>query len=316
MERVFVTGLGGEIGTRVARRLEALAEVDAICGVDLEPPRRRLQRTEFHLVRPGDADGLVSLVHEFAPTAVVHFGIYEPNARSTPGEAVQRTAALTDALMGAVIGVRTVQRIVVRSGLEVYGRGGGRADVPDETAPRDPTSGFGRIVAAAEAECEKVAGRMGAPLAILRFAPIAGAHMPSPLARYLRLPVVPVTLRRPLFQLVHLDDVARATESALLRGFDGPVNIAAADAVDPWYATWSARRLPVPLPAAGLLLTRSVTEIVGSPLPDHVRELLRRGRRATTAHATSHLGFTARYSTREIVADLHAWESRDHVSAP
>lgn len=316
MQRVFVTGLGGEIGTRVARRLESLAEVEAICGVDLEPPRRRLQRTEFHLVRPGDGDGLVSLVHEFRPTAVAHFGIYEPNARSTPDQAVERTAALTDALMGAVIGVRTVRRIVVRSGLEVYGRGGVRADVPDERAPRDPTSRFGRIVGSVEANCEKVAGRIGVPLAILRFAPISGAHMPSPLARYLRLPVVPITLRRPLFQLVHLDDVARAAELALLAGFDGPVNIAAADAVDPWHATWSARRLPVPLPAAGLLLTRSVTGLVGSPLPDHVRELLGRGRRAATAHATTELGFTARHSTREIIADLHAWETRDDESAP
>ena len=169
-------------------------------------------------------------------------------------------------------------------------------------------------MAAVEADCEKVAGRLGVPLATLRFAPISGAHMPSPLARYLRLPIVPVALRRPLFQLVHLDDVARATELALLRGFDGPVNIAAVDAVDPWQAAWSAHRLPVPLPAAGLLLTGPMTEIVGSPLPDHVRELLRRGRRATTGHATSHLSFTARHSTHEIVADLHAWETSDYVT--
>lgn len=315
MERVFVTGLGGEIGTTVARRLEASGEVDEICGVDLEPPRRRLLRTEFHWVRPSDTDGLVAAVHDFRPTAVIHLGVYEPHSRSTPELARARTAAVTEALVNAVIGVRTVGRMVVRSGLEVYGRGGGRPDVPAEDAPRSPTSEFGAMLDAVETRCEQVAGRMGVPLATLRFAPIAGAHMPSPLVRYLRLPVVPVTLRRPRFQLVDVDDAARAVEIALTTGFDGAVNIAAPDAVDPWSAAWSARRLPVPLPAPGLLVSRSVTEIAGSPLPDHVRELLRHGRRGDTSHAAGHLGFVARRSTHDVVADIHAWAERDYVTS-
>ena len=46
--RALVTGLGGELGTRVALLLEARPEVEAVSGLDIEPPRRYLERTDFH----------------------------------------------------------------------------------------------------------------------------------------------------------------------------------------------------------------------------------------------------------------------------
>ena len=36
--RVLVTGMGGELGTRVAQLLEARTDVDEIVGVDFVPP--------------------------------------------------------------------------------------------------------------------------------------------------------------------------------------------------------------------------------------------------------------------------------------
>ena len=53
--RVLVTGLGGELGTRVALLLEARADVEAIVGIDIEPPRRYLTRTDFHRIDPQQA---------------------------------------------------------------------------------------------------------------------------------------------------------------------------------------------------------------------------------------------------------------------
>ena len=50
--RVLITGMGGELGTRVANLLEADESVTEILGMDLFPPRRRIFRSEFHRVEP------------------------------------------------------------------------------------------------------------------------------------------------------------------------------------------------------------------------------------------------------------------------
>ena len=47
--RLLVLGMGGHLGTAVAKRLDAGAGV-AMLGLDIEPPRRLLRHAEFHLV--------------------------------------------------------------------------------------------------------------------------------------------------------------------------------------------------------------------------------------------------------------------------
>ena len=76
--------MGGGIGTRVTNLLEADERIDDILGVDIDPPRRRLYRAEFRRVDPRDRRKLVKIVRDFEPTAVVHLGVYEPNARCGP----------------------------------------------------------------------------------------------------------------------------------------------------------------------------------------------------------------------------------------
>ena len=57
--RVLVTGMGGEIGTRVAQLLEERDEVTEIAGCDYAPPRRRLRRSEFKRIDARDRDRVV-----------------------------------------------------------------------------------------------------------------------------------------------------------------------------------------------------------------------------------------------------------------
>ena len=42
--RILVSGMGGELGTRVTNLLEELGSVEAVVGFDLDPPRRRIPR--------------------------------------------------------------------------------------------------------------------------------------------------------------------------------------------------------------------------------------------------------------------------------
>ena len=208
--RVLVTGMGGELGTRVAQLLEERTEVREIVGVDFVPPRRRLRRSEFRRVDPRDREKLTDIVTEFAPTAVAHFGVYEPASRVAPRLAAEYTQACTVAALGAAARTGQLERVALRSGLVVYGRGRGRPGVPDETAPVAPTTPYGRTCLEVEAMAVDLGRRHGFPVAALRMAPEVGSHVPSPLGRLLRLPVVPVpALADPAFQLLHQEDAAR-----------------------------------------------------------------------------------------------------------
>jgi UDP-glucose 4-epimerase len=141
--RIAVTGMGGELGTRVALLLEARDDVSAIMGLDLEPPRRHLRRAEYHRVDPRDRERTLSTIAAFAPTVLVHLGVYEPHARSGPTSATTRTAVGTIAALDACLDAGTLEAVVVRSGIEVYGRGSTTPVRPDESVAPDPTSPFG-----------------------------------------------------------------------------------------------------------------------------------------------------------------------------
>ena len=146
--RVLITGMGGELGTRVAGRLEGDERVAAVLGIDTDPPRRRLRRAEFHLVDPLARRRFADVVREFDPTVVVHLGVYEPNARVGPAAARELSEATAIAALGAAATCRSLERIVVRSGIEVYGRRRGTPTKPDEDVVPDPTSPFGEMLLA------------------------------------------------------------------------------------------------------------------------------------------------------------------------
>ena len=45
-QRILITGIAGQMAGKLARRLESDPGVDYVAGVDLEPPRAELERTE------------------------------------------------------------------------------------------------------------------------------------------------------------------------------------------------------------------------------------------------------------------------------
>lgn len=304
--RVFITGMGGEIGTRVARVLEADSTVEAIFGVDLEPPRRWMKRADFHFVRPTDGPRVRELVEAFGPTTVIHLWAFEPHSRSTPTQAKMRTRAGTESLFAALDGVGGVDHIVVRSGIEVYGapRRGERPD-HDSLEPR-PSSPWGHSQLATEQRALESAAGLGATLARCRLAPVSGSHMPSPLARYLRLPAVPIPLTGRPFPLLHLDDAAAVLAAAAVKRFDGVLDVASPDRYSCSQALRFGRRVPLPTLGPFLRLTGLVTELLGSPLPAHTLDLITRGAIAGPSRLEE-LGIELQHTTRDCLHDLYAW---------
>lgn len=308
--RVLVTGMGGHLGTRVAQLLEARDDVEAVAGFDFVPPRRRLNRAVFKRIDPRDRDRLIEFVRDFAPTAVAHFGVYEPAARMGLRASTEASEDCTVNALGAAVRAGALDRVAVRSGLEVYGRGRGRPEVPDEHAPLGPTTPYGRICLEVEAHAAGLARRHGIPVAALRLAPVSGSRAPSPIGRLLRLPAVPVpAFADPPFQLLHTDDAARAMLEALVRRADGAFNVVGPGAASPWQAVRLGNRLPVPFIGPGWLVASRVAELAGAPVPPHVLELIRKGCVADGGRAEAELGLTNLVPTQEVVADLYAWAS-------
>ena len=310
--RLLIVGMGGHLGTAVAQRFDRDPSVEML-GIDIEPPRRLLRRAQFSLVvdptMARAAHDIARRIADFSPTHVAHFGVYEPHARANPRVAHVRSMAMTKALCDGLAEVPRVKAVVFRSGIEVYGRQRGTALSPDELVEPVPTSGFGRTLWELEQVMADLGRARGISVARLRFAPVAGPHTPSPLTRYLRLPlVVPVgAIPDPPFSLLHIDDAAAATVAAVERRFDGAVNVVGAGAVTASQAVRLGGRIPVPTVGPGWLLARLAAASLGSPLPEHVIELFTRGRTADGALARSALGFVSQHSTIDIVRDMYHW---------
>lgn len=315
-QRVLVSGMGGDLGSRVSALLDEEAWVGQLVGIDVDPPRRRMKRAEFHLVNPIDHGRIVDLITSYNPHVVVHIGVWEPYSRAAPGLARQLTDDAATSILGAAAECRALESIIVRSGIEVYGRARGAPTRPDESAELDPTSEYGRMLADIERIAGDIGRRVGVTVGAIRTATVLGPHVPSPLGRLLRMPVVPFSvLADPPFAVVEDRDAARAFAEAARRRLAEPVNVVANGAITALQAARRGRRVPVPLVGPEWTIARRVAGLLGAPIPEHVIEALHRGRLADNSRMDALLGFRASSSTSEVIDRLYAWPSVIRVPA-
>jgi UDP-glucose 4-epimerase len=315
-QRVLVSGMGGQLGTRVATLLEASPWVGELVGIDVDPPRRRLHRAHFHRIDPSDRDRIVDVVTTFDPHVLIHLAVWEPDARASTARAEQLTDASATSIIGAAAECRSLDHIVVRSGIEIYGRARNSLTRPDETAPIAPTSTYGRMAAFIEQTGRAVGDRIGVPVAALRLAPVLGPHIPSPLGRLLRQPAVPFSaLADPAFTVLEEVDAAAAFVAAAERRVDQPVNVVAPGAITALQAIIRGRRLPLPQVGPEWAITRTLSNLMGAPIPEHVLELMHRGRLADGDRALELLGVAPASPTPDVIDRLFRWESVIHIPA-
>jgi len=309
-QRVLVSGMGGELGSLVAAKLEDEPWVGALVGIDVDPPRRRLRKAEFHLLQPSQRERIVDVVTKFNPHVVINLSVWEPDARTGLVHARQFTADAATAIIGAAAECPALESMVVRSGVEVYGRERGAPTRPDESAPVRPTSEYGHMLANIEQQAREVGRRIGIAVGKLRLAPVLGKHVPSPLGRLLRQPLVPFSvLADAPFAVIEDGDAARAFVAAAHRRLDEPVNVVASGAITTLQAIMRGKRVPLPLVGPEWWVAARLSHVFGAPIPDHVVELMHRGRLADGARAEELLGCAARLTTPEVIDHLYAWES-------
>jgi UDP-glucose 4-epimerase len=305
--KVVITGVGGAMGTGVAQLLDREPGVSML-GIDMDPPRRRLENVEFHRVPPPDHETTEGLIREFDPEVIIHMGIYEPHSRSNPIDAQRRTRASTRSVFRAAMECDSLRHVVVRSGIEVYGRSRATPLRPDEHTAVRPTTRFGRTLAEVEASAGAFAASTEVPVTVLRLAPVIGPYIPSPLGRYLRLPVVPFAapLDGPI-QLLHIDDVHGAFLAAVNRRIGGVFNIVGQGAVTGSQAARMGGRIVLPVIGPGWVLARAITGALGAPLPEHSLEAMQRGQTADDTKARTVLDYTPAHSTPDCVNSLYEW---------
>ncbi len=309
-QRVLVSGMGGDLGSRVAALLDAEPWVGRLVGLDVDPPRRRMKRAEFHLINPIDHGRIVDLITSFNPHVVVHIAVWEPSSRATPALARQLTDDAATSILGAAAECRALESIIVRSGIEVYGRARGAPTRPDESADVDPTSDYGRMLADIERTAGAIARRVGVTVGAIRTATVLGPHVPSPLGRLLRMPAVPFSvLADPPFAVVEDRDAARAFVEAARRRLAEPVNVVANGAITALQAARRGRRVPIPLIGPDWAIARRISGLFGAPIPEHVIEALHRGRLADNSRMEELVGFAASTTTSEVIDRLYAWPS-------
>lgn len=308
--RVLVSGMGSQLGSLVASLLEQQPWVGALEGIDTDPPRRRLHRATFHRIDPADRHRVVDVVTKFNPHVLVHLAVWEPDARASEAVAPRLTDQAAVSILGAAAECKALEHIVVRSGTELYGRSRHSLTRPDETSPVSPTSPFGHMVARIEDVAADTARRAGVSVTSLRLAPVLGRHVPSPLGRMLRLPVVPFSaLADPPFAVVLESDAAQAFVHAAGRRVDGPVNVVGPGAITTLQAVVRGRRIPMPLVGPEWAIARRIAHLAGAPVPDHVIEVLHRGRLADGGYCADALGWSPATTTSEIIDMLYAWPS-------
>jgi UDP-glucose 4-epimerase len=122
--------------------------------------------------------------------------------------------------------------------------------------------------------------------------------------------VVPVSFTSdPAFTVLHVDDAARCLVAALLRGVDDTVNVVGEGAVTVWQTARWGGRVPVPLFAPAWRLARPLAELAGTPLPDHVVELIHRGRAADGGRVGDVLGVRPENTSRAAVRAVQRVDS-------
>jgi len=315
-KRVFISGVGAELGTLVAELLEREDWVGALSGIDADPPRHRLPRTTFHRIHPDHHDRIVDTIISFDPHVLVHVGVWEPDARAGPRQAATLTDHAATSILGAAAECPSLEHVVVRSGIEIYGRGRGSLTRPGESAPLQPTSEWGRTVAAIEQTAARVGERVGVTVGAVRLAPVLGPHVPSPLGRLLRMPAVPFSLLAdPPFAVIVDRDAARAIVAAARVGLAEPVNVVASGAITALQAARRGRRLPIPLVGPEWRIARTISHLAGAPIPDHVAEVLHRGRLADNSQMENLLGISAEASTTDVIDRLYHWPDVIHRPA-
>ncbi|WP_415171222.1 NAD-dependent epimerase/dehydratase family protein [Nocardioides sp.] len=306
---VLVTGVSRDLGRKFALAAAEHPRVERVIGVDVVPPRGDVGGMSF--VRADIRNPVIAkVIAKEDVDTVVHMSVI-----STPGPSGGRTTMKelnvigTMQLLAACQKASSVTSLVVKSSTTVYGASNrDPAMFTEEMEPRrQPRSGYAKDVAEIEGYVRGFARRRSdVAVTLLRCANVIGPHVMSPIAQYLRLPVIPAVLGfDPRLQFLHERDLLGALGHAVGAERPGTYNIAGDGVLALSQVVRRLQRPVLPMPgfAVGGLgnLLRSARVAEFSP---ELRAFLTFGRGVDTTRMRRDLGFEPRYSTAAALDDF------------
>jgi UDP-glucose 4-epimerase len=307
--RILVTGIANPVAAELVRRLEDDDRVEMIAGVDFREPRRAFKRAEV-MVADLRSRCLGHILEAVRPHTMMHlqrtsYGEDEASIEEAHELSVLGTINLAASLQRN----QDTRRFVLMSSLHVYG--GDPTDpailTEDAKLKAPPRTKLAGELAEIEGAVNLLAkGKRKIAVTCLRFADLIGRNSDEPMARYLRMPIVPSLLGYdPRLQFCHEEDAIAILKRAALEDCAGLYNVAADGAV---YLSQALRiggrtRMPIAPPLAGAVI--GATNFAGlTTLAPHYLHTLRYGRVVDNARAKARFG-QLRYTTREAVRDLY-----------
>jgi UDP-glucose 4-epimerase len=306
---VLVTGVSRDLGRRFARAAADHPAVERVIGVDVVPPRGDVGGMSF--VRADIRNPVISkVIAKEDVDTVVHMSVIStPGANGGRSTMKELNVIGTMQLLAACQKAPSVRQLVVKSTTHVYGASSrDPAMFTEEMEPRrQPRGGYAKDVAEIEGYVRGFARRRPEVLVtVLRCANVLGPHVESPIARYLRMPVVPTVLGfDPRLQFLHERDLLAVMGHAVAAQVPGTFNVAGEGLLTLSQVVRRLQRPTVALPGfafgglGGVLRSVHVSEF--SP---ELRALLTFGRGVDTTRMRRDLGFEPRYSTAATVDDF------------
>ena len=306
---VLVTGVSQDLGGRFARSLTADPDVDRVIGVDVVPPRSRLE--DVHFVRADIRNPVIAkvIVGEAVDT-VVHMSLLAAPGKAGGRASMKETNVIGSMqLLAACQKAPRLRKLVVRSSTAVYGASSrDPAMFTEDMAPkRMPREGFAKDSVEVEGYVRGFSRRRpDVTVTMLRYANLIGPTVDTALARYFRLPVVPTVLGYDArMQLCHELDALDSLRLAVAEDVHGSFNVAGDGMLT---LSQAIRRLGRPvMPVPSFAVSRLGSLVRSTRLADFSPEqieFLTFGRGVDTTRMRGVLGFHPRYDTPGAFADF------------
>ncbi len=307
--RVLVTGAASWFGASLARDFADAPDVELVVALDSRPAPDDFAYRHGVVALEADlrAPGLAELLRPHRIDAVVHNDVLqfpEPGRSARLLHDVNVVGTLQ--LLAACEGLPELRAIVVRGSAAIYGsEPNAPAFFTEEMADRFPLrTRWQRDVHELERLLVAFARRhAGVACSVLRFQPVIGPEVDSPIMSLLRAPVIPSFLGfDPRLQLVHGDDALGAMAAALRSQARGAVNVAAEGTVALSRALKRLGRRTLPLPSPAFGAAAALAARLGLPaVSEDTARYLRYGRGVDTTRMTTDLGFHPRLTTLEAI---------------
>jgi UDP-glucose 4-epimerase len=306
--RILITGISTRLGTELARRLERDPSVDYIAGLDVRPPRARLERTEFF-----DADIRNPVIGRLIPQTGIDTVVHNQIVRQPGGGVAARAmhdinVIGTLQLLAACEQTPTIEAVVVRGSAGIYGAEPASPQFYTEEMARlyPLRTRFQRDIGEIENYFEGYSRRHpDVVCTMLRYQPSMGPGTDSQVTRYLSAPLVPTFLGfDPRLQFLHESDGIEALLATIRNPVRGAVNVAAPGTIGLTKMLRLAGKASVPVAAPAFNMTLQAGGRLGMPrISPDFRRLLRYGRAVDVTRLIDEVGYMPRYSATEAVEE-------------